>query len=156
MIKRSATKVIWLTLVFAIILVFAMLKPEEGNSIPPFARKYKTSCYTCHIAFPKLNAFGRAFKRNGYFWPGGGDKIMRKDKPVKLGKGLFGKEATINERVPLGFALEAVGQYSPKREDRSQKPETTTAGIEEFELLAGGTIGDSIGFLGVLAYLPET
>ncbi len=154
MIKRSISKLIVLSFLVIVLGVVALLKPEEGNTIPPFARKYKTSCYTCHIAFPKLNAFGRAFKRNGYFWPGGGDKMMRKDKPINLGKGLFGKEATINERVPLGFAIEAVGQYSPKRRDKSQKPETTTAGIEEFELLAGGTIGDSIGYLGILAYLP--
>ena len=30
-----------------------------AKAVPVFARKYQTSCQTCHIVFPKLNPFGR-------------------------------------------------------------------------------------------------
>ena len=39
------------------------------GAIPAFARKYKTSCMTCHVAYPKLNAFGEAYRLNGYQIP---------------------------------------------------------------------------------------
>ncbi len=34
--------------------------------IPPFARQYGTVCSTCHINFPRLNDFGKAFKDTGF------------------------------------------------------------------------------------------
>lgn len=37
---------------------------ETANALPSFARKYNTSCSTCHTYVPKLNAFGRAFQAN--------------------------------------------------------------------------------------------
>ena len=36
------------------------------HSIPAFARKYDLPCSACHEAWPKLSAFGQAFKDNGY------------------------------------------------------------------------------------------
>ena len=39
-------------------------------SIPAFARMYHVSCKLCHVAFPKLNAFGENFADNGYVFPG--------------------------------------------------------------------------------------
>ena len=40
--------------------------PRRAETLPLFARKYSFQCTQCHIAFPKLNAFGMAFKQNGY------------------------------------------------------------------------------------------
>ena len=57
----------------------------QSYSIPAFARKYKTSCQTCHNGYPKLNAFGEAFRRNGYQFPGGTDPEYVKEEPVSLG-----------------------------------------------------------------------
>src|SRR6516162_7253126 len=45
------------------------LLPRRGNAIPAFARLYGTSCMTCHIDFPKLNDFGKAFKDAGFQFP---------------------------------------------------------------------------------------
>jgi hypothetical protein len=36
------------------------------RAIPAFARKYGLPCSSCHEAWPKLSAFGQAFKDNGY------------------------------------------------------------------------------------------
>ena len=48
------------------VVVLLLAAGEQAYSLPAFARKYKTSCATCHVGFPKLNAFGEAFRRNGY------------------------------------------------------------------------------------------
>ena len=76
---RQAIFVLMLTV--CLIVLFT----DESHSIPAFARKYKTSCQTCHVAFPKLNAFGEAFRRNGYQFPDAGDAAATKEEPVSLG-----------------------------------------------------------------------
>ena len=45
---------------------------------------YGTSCSTCHIDFPKLNDFGKAFKDAGFKFPKD-DESMLKIPPVMLG-----------------------------------------------------------------------
>lgn len=55
-----------------------------GTGIPVFARKYHTSCTTCHTSGPKLNPMGEAFRLNGYRFPEN-DQLLRRDQPVPLG-----------------------------------------------------------------------
>src|SRR5512135_2589073 len=73
-----------LSVVFAVIALLQLL-PDNAYAIPAFARKYKTSCATCHNGFPKLTAFGESFRRNGYQFPGGADPEFVKEEPVSLG-----------------------------------------------------------------------
>jgi hypothetical protein len=40
--------------------------PVKVRAIPAFARKFGMPCSSCHEAWPKLSAFGQAFKDNGY------------------------------------------------------------------------------------------
>src|SRR5215469_17807594 len=42
---------------------------RSARAVPSFARKYQTSCQTCHTVYPVLNPFGEAFRRNGYRFP---------------------------------------------------------------------------------------
>ena len=58
----------------------------SGNSyaIPAFSRQYGTSCSTCHLDFPKLNDFGKAFKDAGFKFPKD-DESFIKIPPVMLG-----------------------------------------------------------------------
>src|SRR3989442_6071373 len=42
------------------------LEVHKRTAIPAFARKYGLPCSACHTAWPELNAFGQAFKDNGY------------------------------------------------------------------------------------------
>jgi hypothetical protein len=42
---------------------------RTGTAIPAFSRQYQTSCSTCHVDFPKLNDFGKAFKDAGFKFP---------------------------------------------------------------------------------------
>ena len=46
------------------------LLPQPAEAIPAFARRYKVSCTTCHVAIPRLNEFGEMFAGNGYQMPG--------------------------------------------------------------------------------------
>src|SRR5512141_2958370 len=74
---------------FALLLIVlfssVLLTPRKAYSIPAFARKYQTSCQTCHVAIPALTPFGEAFRQNGYRFPAGSDPEMTKIPPVPLG-----------------------------------------------------------------------
>jgi hypothetical protein len=52
--------------------------------IPPFSRRYRTGCSTCHVTPGKLNTQGEAFRMNGYRFPDD-DARLRHDQPVPLG-----------------------------------------------------------------------
>ena len=71
------------TFVSTILVLLAGVAP--AFAVPSFARKYQTSCATCHSAYPKLNYFGNAFRNNGYRYPAGTDADMTKEKPTSLG-----------------------------------------------------------------------
>jgi hypothetical protein len=70
---------VWL-FVFAVVLAAV----PASHAIPPFSRQYGTSCSTCHIDFPKLNDFGKAFKDAGFKFPKDDESFM-KIPPVMLG-----------------------------------------------------------------------
>jgi len=71
------------------VLLFAVcsaLAATPGRALPLFARKYNLQCTTCHFAFPRLNAFGRAFRQNGYRMAGalGNSPWEEKEVPVSF------------------------------------------------------------------------
>ena len=93
---------------------------QPAQAIPAFARRYETACTTCHVLPPKLNAFGMAFKNNGYRMPGGDENFV-KQPDVALGapawkqvwpKGVW--PGAIWDRVPLSAALELVTDVAPE------------------------------------------
>lgn len=56
---------------------FVVLIAAPSLAIPVFARRYQTSCTTCHVVEPKLNAFGIAFRNNGYRIPLGEENLVQ-------------------------------------------------------------------------------
>ncbi len=89
-----------------------------SHAIPAFARMYGTSCSTCHIDFPKLNDFGKAFKDAGFKFPKD-DESMLKIPPVMLGapanKELWPKAiwpGTIPGIPPIGLQMNNYFQYT--------------------------------------------
>src|SRR5512135_1576471 len=42
------------------------LLAAPARAIPAFARRYHTTCATCHDPVPRLNPYGEAFQANGY------------------------------------------------------------------------------------------
>src|SRR2546428_3521266 len=71
------------SLLFAFILIVIVLT-NISYAIPAFSRQYGTSCSTCHINFPKLNDFGKAFKDAGFKFPKD-DETFTNTPPVMLG-----------------------------------------------------------------------
>jgi hypothetical protein len=53
----------------AVSVAIILMLTESGSALPIFARRFETSCTTCHVVIPKLNAFGIAFRNNGYKIP---------------------------------------------------------------------------------------
>jgi hypothetical protein len=123
------------------------------RAFPAFARKYRTSCQTCHIAFPALTPFGEAFRLNGYRFPAGTDANVSKDEPVPLGsegyKKMWPKSVWPGElagAVPISFIVGS--EIVNDRTDRI----TSFDGLGgALELQAAGTFGEHISYFGNLA-----
>src|SRR5438270_6735229 len=56
---------------------FLLLLSQPVLATPFFARTYHMKCENCHSGFPRLNAFGLAFKANNFRIPG-----AEKDAPL--------------------------------------------------------------------------
>ena len=64
--------------------LLALSISTQVYAIPAFSRQYQTSCTTCHLDFPKLNDFGKAFKDAGFKFPKD-DADFLKVAPTLLG-----------------------------------------------------------------------
>jgi len=140
-----------LGLTLAVAALLLGLLPSESSAIPSFARKYKTSCQTCHIAIPKRTAFGEAFRRNGYVLPRG-DAALTKEEPVPLGAEPW-KELWPNAVwpgvLPENFPLAAYVHQRVTHEPL--KPDGQKVGFDmphELELLFGMAFGNHVGGFG--------
>ncbi len=67
-----------------LIPLFLLSVSTKTYAIPAFSRQYQTSCTTCHLDFPKLNDFGKAFKDAGFKFPKD-DADFLKVAPTLLG-----------------------------------------------------------------------
>jgi hypothetical protein len=106
--------------VFSVLLLTMILATSSSFAIPAFSRQYGTSCTTCHLDFPKLNDFGKAFKDAGFKFPKD-DESFLKVPPVMLGapaqKELWPSHAvfpgTIPGLPPIGLRYNQFFQYTP-------------------------------------------
>jgi hypothetical protein len=131
--------------------------PRTASAIPAFARKYGTSCVTCHTVYPKLNPFGEAFRRNGFRFPGT-DSEMVKATPVSMGSDAY-KEVFPNSvwpgvlppSVPLSVGFNGQLVLHPQSSASGTAADNGAAVvannlIEEGHLWAGGSFDDSLTF----------
>ncbi len=108
---RKQPAAIIIAAVIVVLMMVALVRPPQANGIPAFARKYQTSCTTCHDDFPHLNDFGKAFKDAGFKFPTE-DESFIKVPPVLLGapaqKELWPKTVwpgTIPGLPPIGLRM---------------------------------------------------
>jgi hypothetical protein len=61
---------------------------RSAHAMPVFARQYDLTCAACHVAFPRLNAFGEQFRDNNFRLPNWREKttIDTKDEMLALPK----------------------------------------------------------------------
>lgn len=145
-------KVLGISFIFSVI-VYLITAASTTSAIPAFARKYETSCVTCHVAFPKLNSFGEAFKRRGYRMPDD-ESYVKEGEEVKLGSPAWKKlwpkgiwPGTIPAHAPVAFIVPF--SVNSKRDESS--PKVDFAFPEGLQMLLGGTLGDSLSFYGDIA-----
>ncbi len=128
---------------------------QQLYAIPTFARKYGVSCSTCHVNIPKLNAFGKAFRFNGYRFPKEKKELLA-EKPIPLGgkpqKGRWPEKAIwpgeIPSNPPVSIRMELDTDYNSENNE-----EIIFNFPHELYVLSGGNLGESISFLfELLAY----
>ena len=140
---------------------FCLIAPK-AYAIPPFSRKYQTSCSTCHLDFPKLNDFGKAFKDAGFKFPAD-DETYVKNPPVMLGaeasKDQFPKSIWPGEipgMPPVGLRYNQFFQYtgSNRNQFNSLAAPGTVPGLIPatdfeagfFSIFTAGNFGSDIAF----------
>ncbi|HET9599391.1 MAG TPA: hypothetical protein VFP65_27705 [Anaeromyxobacteraceae bacterium] len=149
-----------------VVLLSAILIAFPAHAIPSFARKYGTSCLTCHTAFPRLNPFGEAFRRNGYRFPGV-DSDFIKQETVPLGNDASKKQfpnAVWPAWVPSipGLAFGANGTVISHPDKNSEAGQADKAQftldnlIEEAHIWGGWSIDDSITMWFEATFTPDS
>ena len=162
--KRCSVLTLGATFIPAFLAATALsiaLAPS-AEAIPAFSRLYQTSCTTCHLDFPKLNDFGKAFKDAGFKFPKD-DENMMKIPPVMLGaeanKETFPKSVwpgTIPGMPPIGLRMNNFFQYTGPNVTRynafatagTVPPVIPTTDFEAgfFSIFTAGNFGGDIAF----------
>ncbi len=123
------------------------------SAIPAFARKYQTSCTTCHNDYPELNDFGEAFKKNGFKFPKD-DETFVKEPPVLLGAKAYQKvfpkavyPGEIPGSLPLGFRYSGFATYNSKQPlSLGFLPRTDLFTPNTLTMIAAGSFGERLSF----------
>ena len=142
-----------------LVSILGFLHAPSVQAIPAFARKYQTSCQTCHTGFPKLNPFGQAFRLNGYRLPKETEDQI-KIKPVSIGAEGYKKiwpkaiyPSDLPGQVPLALNVKMASVYNSSVDDSGhQITHNDFQFPQEANLFAGGTLGDHISFLGEVTW----
>ncbi|TAL67158.1 MAG: hypothetical protein EPN82_16445 [Bacteroidetes bacterium] len=147
--KKVYFRYIYRTVLVSTLII---LLSNESSAIPAFARKYKTSCMTCHIAITKRNAFGEAFRRNGYVMPAQNARLI-KDQPLKLGAEAWKEvwpDAVWPSDIPGTFPVAAYLQMRMEYNvmPKPQKDRLTFIFPDDLVLVFGGAFGEEVGFFG--------
>lgn len=144
---------IYLFFICLILVAIAVALAESARAVPVFARKYQTACTTCHVIIPKLNAFGIAFRNNGYRIPQNNEKFV-KANDVTLGapawKQVWPKAVwpgAIPGAPPFALRVLADTKVVP-----SAPVNVNWDMPHELEFYFAGTSGESLSFFGELEF----
>lgn len=114
---------------------------DMDTPIPSFARQTGLPCSACHTSFPQLNAFGRAFKMNGYTMTG-----MQQVKSQDQADG----NLVLDLIPPLSLMAQTSVTHVATREPGTQN--NTVLYPQEFSLFVGGAITPRLGTFIQLTY----
>jgi len=145
--ERLFVKGIWQSIWIALLIfgLFYAVFPSRADAIPAFARTVNAPCVMCHTGFPKLNAFGFVFKQGGYRMP-----------PISNnpGKFLWEQPLPLSGRIDLS-ALSESDRWEPQVTGIVGEPDLSDLkrsrlGLDDWQLLAGGTVAPRVSFLGIV------
>jgi len=136
---------------------------STAHAIPAFARRYGTSCQTCHIAFPKLTPFGEAFRRNGFAFPGQDEEFVKQDQ-VPLGQEAYRQmfpnavwPGVLPASPPLAIGFNGAAIIHPSKSSSSAQADNraivSLQGLAaEAHLWAGGAFSEHIAYYGEVTF----
>ena len=117
----------------ATVLLLGLMVNHAG-AIPAFARKYKVSCSTCHIAIPKLKVYGDEVAANGFHLPDGEEP---KRAYIDTGDDLL----MLNSDFPIAVRFDAFAQVADRENAK------TDFGVPfGIKLLSGGTVSRKVSY----------
>ncbi len=129
----------------------------EAGATPTFARRYSTSCATCHQAFPRLNGVGESFRLSGFRFVD--DARYRKVEPVEMGDEAYKRlwpRALWPSDIPRHSPLAFVSRLMIEADLDGSRPATLTYLLpEEVELVWVGNLGDNLLFYGDIIFLQK-
>lgn len=114
-------------------LVLTLTIVSSAGAIPAFARRYRLSCTTCHLPFPRLKEYGDEFAGNGFI-------IIEEEKErdyVTAGDDLL----WLNRTFPLSARFDAYSVY-----DGNQSVDKDLQVPWGLKLMSGGTLYKNIGY----------
>jgi hypothetical protein len=119
---------------------------SKTSALPAFARKYQTSCLTCHDIWPKRNIVGEAFRLNGFRFID--DEVYVKEEPIELGDENYKRlwpNAVWPSNIPRTpvFSIFVKSMLEVELDDDRENP-VNFLFPEGMELVAAGTIGDNL------------
>jgi opacity protein-like surface antigen len=134
-------------------IYFLFSQTPRTPAIPAFARKYQTSCSTCHNNYPELNDFGEAFKKNGFKFPKD-DETFVKEPPVLLGAKAYEKvfpkaiyPGEIPGSIPIGLRYSGFATFNSKQPlALGFLPRADLFTPNTFTMIAAGSFGPNISF----------
>ncbi|HEX9148282.1 MAG TPA: hypothetical protein VF958_03890 [Thermoanaerobaculia bacterium] len=144
---------------FCLVAGLILSDARPAAAIPAFSRKYQTSCQTCHVIFPKLNAHGEAFRLNGYRMPAEMEEEV-KQAPVSLGSEAYERiwpemvyPSDIPGSIPLALNTKFANVYESSFVDEGRTIIHNDFQFpQEVNLFAGGTLGKTFSFFGELTW----
>jgi hypothetical protein len=150
------------TLFLLVTMALSCLAPTRAGAVPVFARKYQTSCQTCHVIFPKLNPFGEAFRLNGYRQPGETADLV-KQIPVSLGADAYERmwpemvyPSTLPGNVPLALNVNMASVYASSHDNTGRVVTHNDFQFpQEVNLFTAGTLGKQFSFFGEVTYVEN-
>jgi hypothetical protein len=157
---RSNGRQTFFRIVCPVVLSAVMFPVRGAEAVPAFARKYQTSCQTCHIVFPKLNAFGEAFRLRGYRLPGETEEMI-KEKPVSLGAPAYKRlwpQAVWPGEIPSAVPLAVNVKLADVNTSTLNEDGTVTSVKndlqfpQELNVFGAGTLGDHVSFFTELTF----
>jgi hypothetical protein len=155
--QSAAWKAVWTSIA---LFLFLTANAASAYAVPAFARKYQTSCSTCHIVFPKLNAFGEAFRLRGYRMPDETEDMV-KQPPVSLGAPAYKKlwpkaiwPGEISSNVPLAVNIKLADVNTSTLNDDGTVTHVNNdlQFPQEANIFGAGTLGDHVSYLAEVTF----
>lgn len=139
---------------FVVTLVVGLFggTPREAWGVPVFARKYKTSCQTCHTVFPRLTPIGDAFRMNGHRFPEC-DASQVKEEPVLLGaeeyKQLFPADSLWPSDLPSTPPIAVVAKMRATVWEKGAEQTSHFAGLNPWaDVYLAASLGENVSVMG--------